>query len=321
MSVPRPLTLACGDYDINRALISGAVTPQGLSLTTLTLPSPERHARMARHREFDACELSMATLLAMHGSGDTSLVAIPAFPHRRMRHGYIFVPEQSAIREPGDLNGKRIGLRTWQTTAGLWARGILQDEHGVDLSSIEWVTQDAEDIPMEHAGTYAIARVPDGSNIVDLLRSGHLDAAIYPEQLGGRPGIRRLFADSRSAEIAYHQRTGHFPIMHTVVVRRELVDAMPWIARELLLAFRRSKQLAFDALRDPRRVSLVWLREALEEQEAVLGPDPWAYEFARNEATLATMVRYAHEQGFISEPFPAAALFVPSTLEELPIYV
>lgn len=319
--VTRHLTVACGDYDINHALATGGATARGLSLTVLRMPSPERHRRMARHREFDVCELSMATYLAILGTGDRSLVAIPAFPHRRFRHGFIFVAERADIATPADLNGRRVGLRTWQTTAGLWARGILQDEHGVDLQSIEWVTQDAEDVPMEPDRVPGLRRVPEGGSVVGMLRAGDLDALIYPEAPVGVPGIRRLFADSRAAEIAYYQRTGIFPIMHTVVVRRELVDEMPWMPREVLEAFRRSKQIAFEAMRDPRRVSLAWWREALEQQEEVLGPDPWAYDYERNRAALETIVRYAHEQGMLPEPLPARDLFVPSTLEDPPRYV
>jgi 4,5-dihydroxyphthalate decarboxylase len=314
------LSLACGAYDITRPLTDGRVTVPGVDLAVLAMPSPERHARMARHREFDICELSMATFLAIVGSGDESLVAVPAFPHRRFRHGFVFLGPRSSVTRPEELDGRRIGLRTWQTTAGLWARGILQDDHGIDLRSIDWVTQDDEDVPLDPDAGYRIRRVAEGSTVVEQLLGGELDALIYPEAPVA-PGVRRLFPDPKAAEIDYHRRTGIFPIMHTVVIRRELVDAHPWLAREVLDAFRRSKAIAFDEMRDPRRVSLAWLREALEEQEAVLGPDPWAYDVARNEAALATLVRYAHEQGLLPEPISAASLFAPTTLHDLPAYV
>ena len=320
MSVLRPLSLAVGDYDINRGLITGAVSPQGVALTVLALPSPERHARMALHREFDICEFSMATLLAMHGAGDRSLVAVPAYPHRRFRHGFVYVREGSAIQRPEDLSGRRIGLRTWQTTAGLWLRGILSDEHSVDLRSIEWITQDAEDVPLEHASGYSINQTARGENVVDMLVAGELDALIYPEAPRAA-GIRPLFADPKAAEIDYFRRTGIFPIMHAVVIKRELAEELTWLPREVLVTFRRSKQLAFDAMRDPRKVSLAWLREALNEQQAILGPDPWMYDFAGNRKALETVVRYAYEQGFIPEPFSPAELFAAATVEELPSYV
>lgn len=320
----RMLTLALGDYDINRAIATGEETPQGVDLTVITLPSPERHARMVRHAEFDVCELSLATLLALHGAGRRDLVAIPAFPHRRFRHGFAFVRADGPVVRPEDLSGRRVGLRTWQTTAGLWLRGILQDDHGVDLRSIEWVTQDAEDVPMPASSGFRFRRAgPD--NVVAMLARGDLDALIYPEAPPGvdAPGapLRRLFPDPKAAEMDYHRRTGIFPPMHAVVLRRELADELPWLARELLEAFRRSKDRAFAAMRDPRRVSLAWLRDALDEQEAALGPDPWAYDFVRTAPALDTLIRYAHEQALVEGPFPAADLFAPSTLEDLPSYV
>jgi len=315
----RQLTLACGDYDINRALVEGRVSMRGASLTVLSMPSPERHSRMAVHREFDICELSMATYLAMVGSGDRSLVAVPAFPHRRFRHGFLFVGPRSTLREPADLNGGRIGLRTWQTTAGLWLRGILQDDHGVDLPSIEWVTQDAEDVGGAVEG-YHIRRVDAGRSVVDELLAGELDALVYPEAPTAS-GVRRFWDDAKAEEIAYVERTGIFPIMHALVIRRELVDELPWLAREVLQAFRRSKDDAFAAMRDPRRVSLAWWREALSEQEAILGPDPWAYGVERSRTALETIVRYAREQGLVRGSLSVDELFVPSTLEDLPAYV
>jgi 4,5-dihydroxyphthalate decarboxylase len=320
MTETRRLSLACGDYDINRALIEGRVTPRGVELTVLAMPSPERHARMAANREFDICELSMATYLAMLGTGDRSLVAIPAFPHRRFRHGFMFVGPRSRIETPRDLNGGRIGLRTWQTTAGLWLRGILHDDHGLDLRSVDWVTQDAEDVATAGLDAFRLHRVESGTTVVDQLVAGELDALIYPESPDGA-GVRRFWTDAKAEEITYFRRTGIFPIMHAVVIRRELVEEMPWLAREVLEAFRRSKDEAFAAMRDPRRISLAWWREAREEQEAILGADPWAYDVARNRGTLETLLRYAREQGFVRNPLSLEELFVPETVDDLPGYV
>jgi len=320
-----PLTLACGDYDVNHGLISGTVEPQGIDLTVLIQPSPERHARMARHLEFDACEFSLATYLVLHGRGDFPATAIPAFPHRRFRHGYIYVNAAAGIEEPADLNGRRVGLRTWQTTAGLWARGFLQDDHGVDLTSITWVCQDREDVPLADPSRFRIERAPGSDTVTAMLERGDLDALIYPETpeavRRGDPRIARLFPDPKAAEIDYAARTGFFPLMHTVLVRREVGEAHPWVPRTLHDAFEASRALAFHRMRDPRRVSLAWFAEALAEQEAILGPDPWAYDFERNRAALETMIRWAHEQGMIPRRFPPEELFAPSTIEALPHYV
>jgi 4,5-dihydroxyphthalate decarboxylase len=325
MSEKLHLSLACGSYDINAGLVSGEVAPQGVELNVQTYSSPQRHARMALNLEFDVCEFSLATYLLLHDLKTHPVTAIPAFPHRRFRHGFIFVNADGGIREPKQLEGRRIGIRTWQTTAGLWLRGILSDEYGVDLTSIEWIAQDEEDIPLSHTGAFRIERVPAGRTVTGMLEAGEIDALIYPELpeglLSGGSRIRPLFTDAKQAEIDYFRKTGFFPIMHTVLVKTEIVEAHPWVARNLLIAFQESKDRAFRAMNDPRRVSLAWFREAFEEQRQILGDDPWAYEFERNRAVLETMVRHAHEQGLIGHRFPPEELFVPSTLAALPQYV
>ena len=325
MPSPIHLTLSCGTYDINQGLITGDVVAQGIDLTVITATSPERHWRMVRDAEFDVCEFSIGTYLMVHERGDPEVIAIPAFPHRRFRHGYIFVNTAKGIRGPKDLDGRRVGIRTWQTSAGVWARGILQDDHGVDLRSITWVAQDEEDIPLPEGHGYRFERVPDGGSVTDMLVEGELEALIYPDLPDavrrGDPRVARLFPDPRAAEIEWYGRTGFFPIMHTVLVRRSIAEAHPWIPRELLTAFEASKRRAFAAMADPRRVSLAWFSEAMEEQVRVLGPDPWSYGFEANRAALETVIRWSHEQGMIGRRFPPEELFAASTLVDLPHYV
>jgi 4,5-dihydroxyphthalate decarboxylase len=271
-----PLSIALGDYDVNDGLILGTVRVPGVELTPLVMPSPERHWRMVRHLEFDVCELSLATYLALRDRGGFPATAIPAFPHRRLRHGYAFVNAAAGIGRPADLAGRRVGVRNWGTTAGLWLRGILTDEHGLDLASIDWVAQD-DDLPLDIA-PYRLRRVPAGASVVEMLLAGELDGLIYPEapppEVLADPRMARLFPDPRAAEIAYLERGGPFPIMHTVVVRDVLVDAHPWLARALLDAFTASTELAFRRMRDPRRVSLAWFAEAMAEQRRHLGDAP-----------------------------------------------
>jgi 4,5-dihydroxyphthalate decarboxylase len=319
-----PVSLACGDYDINRALLDGSVSPRGVTLTALAYGSPERHRLMARYAAFDACEFSLATYIVMHDQG-APLTAVPAFPHRRFRHSYLFVAADSDMREPRQLEGRRIGLRSWETTAGVWMRGILQDEYGVDLRRVEWITSDVEDIDLAPPAGFSIRRVEVDSSLSQLLERGEIDALIYPETpraaTGSNPRVRRLFADPRAEEVAYFRKTRIFPIMHTVVLKSDLSERHPWLAPSLLEALRESKDRAFRRMSDPRSVSLAWLREALEEQADVLGPDPWSYELEANRRAIETLIRYAHEQGMISRPFPASELFAPAALAELPAYV
>jgi ABC-type nitrate/sulfonate/bicarbonate transport systems, periplasmic components len=331
MSTPIHLSLACGDYDINRGLIEGSVTPQGIDLTVLAYPSPPRHRRMGRHSEFDVCEFSMSSYLVAYDRQSAAqeltmepVAAIPVFPHRRFRHSFIFVNSAAGVESAKDLEGRKVGLRTWQATAGLWARGILQDEYGVDLKKVIWYLSDDEAITAEPPEGFEMRRIPQGASVTQMLLEGELDALIYPEMpsalLEGDSRIRRLFPDYKQQEIGYYQKTGFFPIMHTVVIKKSVLDEHPWVARNMQLAFRESKDLAFKRMRDPRSISLAWVRELIEEQERILGTDPWAYTFADNVAALETMIRFSHEQGMISRRMRPEALFVPSTLGELPSY-
>lgn len=318
------LTLACGDYDLTRALIDGSVQPTGIDLTVLAMPSPARHWRTMRFEEFDVAELSMSHYLVAHAN-QRAFTAIPVFPHRRFRHSFIFCRTDAGIKEPGDLNGVRIGLRTFQNTAGLWTRGILADDYGLDLASVRWFTQDEEETPWEPPGWLRIERVPDGANLDRMLVEGELEAAIYPETLPsvarGDPRVRRLFQRPREAEQEYFRRTGIFPIMHTVVVRNEILRQAPWVAVSMLQAFREAKERCYGRLRDPRQTALAWVQDLLEEQHQLLGADPWPYALEPNRLALSTLIQYSHAQGLISTQPKLEELFAENTLSDPPRYV
>jgi 4,5-dihydroxyphthalate decarboxylase len=312
------LTLAVGRYAITEPLLDGSVRPQGVTFRALTMPSPERHWRMLRHREFDVCELSLAGYTKAFGRDPDEWAAIPVFPHRRYRHGYVFTSVDSGVRTPADLAGATVGLRTWGTTAGLWVRGMFQDDFGLDLRSVRWVTESAESAGPPGDG-YTVERMPAGEGLPDLLERGQLQAVIYPERLHGA-GIRCLFDDPYAEERAYAARTRLFPIMHLVAVRRELLAAHPWLANELVTAFEEAKQAAYRRAANPRWLPLAWGEHALARQREVLGEDPWSYGLAENLPTLDTALRYCHEQGLLERPVPAADLFWPSTRDRPPTY-
>ncbi len=272
---------------------------------------------MARHLEFDVCEFSMGTYLAMLDNSDCPLVAIPAFPHRRFRHRYVFVRAASGVHDPGQLAGRPVGVYTWQTTAGIWVRGILQDEHGLDLRSIQWFTEHEEDVPLHVGPAFSVSRVTPGRSLAGMLVEGELDAIMYPQPVRHEQ-VRPLFADARAMEMDYARRTGIFPIMHTVVVRRDVLAAHPWAARSLLDAFRGSTAAAFEEMRNPRAISLAWVGDLIAEQRRILGPEPWAHGVEVNRRPLETLLRYAHEQGVTSQRHEVEDLFFPSTLDEPP---
>jgi 4,5-dihydroxyphthalate decarboxylase len=315
------LTLACGDHDITHGLIAGWTSIEGVDLTAFTMPSPERHWRMTRFLEFDICELSMSTYLIAHSRGAPYL-AVPVFPHRRFRHAYVFCNPACGVRGPSDLNGVRVGLRSFQTTAGLWARGILQHEYGVDLSSIEWVAQDEEDLPLAPNFRLRLQRAPAGGTVDAMLVRGELGAVIYPDPLpsfrDGQPNVRRLFEDYKAEEVRFYRKTGLFPIMHTVVIKRDLADRHPWLPRSVLKAFDASKRRAYHELWNPGCISMAWVEALAEEQAAVMGPDPWAYGLEPNRKALEAVTRYSFEQGCISVEPAVESLFFESTHAGVP---
>ena len=320
------LTLACGDYDINRALVDGEARVQGVDLVGLTLPSPERHWRLLRHQEFDICELSMASYLAMRDTRAQPYIAVPVFPHRRFRHSYLFVNSNAGITSPKDLEGTAIGIRTWQNTAALWMRGILQEHYDVSLQTIDWVAQDEEDVPINPAaGGFRLRRVQDGKDVDRMLVEGEIEGLLYPDLppsfRDGDPRMRRMWPDARAEEQRFFQRTGIFPIMHTVVVRESLLEDYPWLGLEIVKAFRQSKEHAWRAMEDPRRVSLAWFREALEEQRGILGRDPWPYDVAGNRGALEPLCGYAHTQGLTSRRLTVDELFDPGSVDDPPRYI
>ena len=320
------LTVALGDYDINRAILDGSLRSSGLDLIGITMASPQRHWRMLKHQEFDIAELSLGSYSARISRGEDDLVAIPAFPHRRFRHGYAFASSASRIKRPEDLAGTSIGVRNWQTTAGVWIRGILDEFHGVPVESVDWVAQDGEDVEMSLPEGVKLRRVEQGKAVTDMCASGELQGLVYPELprqiLAGDGTIKRVFADPKSVEQDYYRRTEIFPIMHVVAIKRALVEQYPWLPRTVLETFAESKRRSIERLKNPRTVSLAWLRDLQEEEEALLGADPWRYGLDQvNRNTLETFLRYAAAQGVTARQVAVDELFAPSSIDAMPEYV
>lgn len=317
------LTAAVGDYDLHRSLILGEVQPDGVDLTVLTLRSEERHWRTLRNLEFDIAELSMSSYLLLRNEPQPPLIAIPVFPHRRFRHSYLFVNPHKNIKSPKDLQGKRIGLRSWQATMGVWTRGILQEEYGVDLRSVDWYTQDEEIMEVQPEG-FRIQRVAENKDVEKMLLDGELDAFIFPDIpksfLLGNPNIDRLFSDHKQEEIRYFRKTGIFPIMHTVVIKTSLLEQYPWVALNVLKAFRESMEDAWERMKDPRKISLAWVRELIEEERSILGPDPWPIGLEPNRHALQTLLNYSRDQGMLQADLSVEELFYPATRAESPDY-
>ncbi len=297
-----PLSLSCGHYDRTQPMIDGTVKPEGIAWKITTLPSPERHNRMLVHREFDVCELSLSSYFIAR-ERNMPLTAIPVFPHRRFRHGFIFINCEAGILKPGDLAGKRMGIRRFQNTASVWVRGILADDYGIKRDSIRWFTEGQEELEVKLPPQISATRVSGGKLLDDMLVAGELDAVVYPEtlpSLGSSGKIGRLFPNYKQVEIEYFKRTGIFPIMHTLVVKSEILERHPWVAQSVWDAFQQSKLACYRYSDDQRRSALAWFGEAWEEQRVILGPDPWPYDMAHNRKAIETLVRYMNEDGLLT---------------------
>ena len=314
------LTLACGEYDLTYALHTGLISPSGIDLTVLTYESPERHWRMLRHGEFDICEMSLGSYLASRENSDSyPFTAITVFPHRRFRHSYMFKNSSNQSNDPGDFEGKKIGLRTWQTTAGIWMRRIAQEHYGLDLTSVEWYTDDSEDVQLKIPNNFNVQRIPEGRNIEEMLVSGDLDAAFYPallDSVKNNQGASHIFKNPFEEEQNYYESTNHFPLMHTVVIRNSLLEKYPWIATNIHKAFSQARDICLHKLEDPRWTALAWAREHLDHQQRTIGSNPWPYGLVpSNEKTLDKLLDYAYNQGLISKKYSPEELFVKSTLD------
>ena len=313
------LTVACGDYDIIRPLKEGLVEAGGLELVFLTDMGPrERHWRLARKHEFDVCEENVGAYFIARDQGHP-ISAIPVFLHRRFRHGFLFVNAAAGIRAPKDLAGKKVGGTNFQPASNIWMRGILEEEYGLPHRQVTWVVERSEDVAFTPPQDLAIEMIAPGKRLDLMLAEGEIAAMLSPELprafLQGDKRIVRLFPDYKEIELAYFRRTGIFPIMHVTTIKQEIVDRYPWVATNLVKAFEAAKQIAYRRIANPRTVPIAWVRSALEEQEAVLGPDPWAYGLTPgNRRNLETVMRYTFEQGMIGKTMPLDDLFADTDL-------
>jgi 4,5-dihydroxyphthalate decarboxylase len=316
MATRIPLTLACGDYEIVRALREGTVVPDGIDLTVLTaMDSSTRHWRFLRNRDFDMAEVSASSYIVSRDQG-FPFHALPVFLHRRFRHGFVFINTQKGIAKPADLAGRKIGVKSFLVTAVHWLRGILEHEYGVPHKSVHWHAELDEDIDFTPPPDVRITRLPHDKSVETMLAEGELDAVLHSDFIkpfvAGDPRVARLFPDYKTEEMNYFRKTGIFPIMHVMGIKQELAERHPWIAINMFQAFSEAKALAMRRMENPRIVPLAWYREAWEEQEQILGPDPWEYGLTdRNRHTLETLAGYSHEQGLTRRLLSLDELFLP----------
>jgi 4,5-dihydroxyphthalate decarboxylase len=321
------LSLACWDYDRTRALADGSIQPEGIDLNYLNPFVEETFFRMLRYQEFDVAECSLSSYCVSLMKEEPAFVAIPVFPSRFFRHSCIFVSAKSGIREPKELIGKRVGVPEYQMTAPVWIRGILQDEYGVDASSPEYWSGGEEEpgrdekLKLDLPAKIKLKHIGSRQTLAQMIADGELDAmhtARTPSSFHTRPGtVKRLFENYVEVEKAYFRKTKIFPIMHTVVIRREVYRANRWIAQSLYKAFAQAQRKTYENLNTTMALTtmLPWQVAHVEEARRELGEDWWPYGVEPNRHVLDTFLRYHHEQGLSKRRLKADELFAPETLE------
>jgi 4,5-dihydroxyphthalate decarboxylase len=303
------LTFACGPYDRTLALRDGSIQPEGIDLNYIASQPPDIFWRMLQFKEFEISEMSLSNHATLVSTGDAPFVAIPVFPSRVFRHGYFFVNTDKGIKTPGDLKGKRGGVH----------------EYGVKPSDIEWVQGRADRLSRKLPPDIRLTQAPAGTELGDLLERGEIDFMMTANNplafRRGSPKVRRLFPNYAEVEKDYYRRTKIYPIMHTVVIRRDIHEANPWVALSMYKALCRAKEHAYQLLADmgSPKVSSAWLQPLIEEEKEIIGQDWYPYGIEPNRPSIEALLQYTHEHGLTDRRVKLEELFAPSTLRDIPL--
>ncbi len=320
------LSVAIGDYDRVRPLIDGRVGIDGVDPVFMLLEPEEIFFRAFRQADFDICELSLSSFAVKTAAGDCPYVGVPVFPSRAFRHTSIYV-RTDRIRTPADLRGKRVGVPEYQLTANVWARAILEQEHGVSPADVTWVRGGyeqagrVEKITLDLPPSVRLENAPPGKTISAMLAEGSLDAVIGPRAPScferGHPDIGWLFQDPTAAAATWFRKTRIFPIMHLVGIRRTLAEQYPFLPAAVAKAFGAAKSVAMANLTDTSatKVTLPFVEEQLRAARALMGEDFWSYGLPANRHVLEAFLRAHHAQGLSSRPLAAEELFHPGARE------
>jgi 4,5-dihydroxyphthalate decarboxylase len=328
------LSLVCQDYDRTRALMDGTVRAQGIELDCVNLFPARIFERLFTKHEFDVAEMGLTFYLGMLGKGDAPYIGIPVFLSRVFRHSSIFVNAASGIEQPRDLIGRKWGeLFTYGHDAGVWSKGIISDEYAVPADSYSAYYVGGVDQPAAPWGWLPFAP-PEGARIEhigaartldSMLESGAIDvlfSAMVPPSLESRSRrVRRLFDNAETVEREWFRRTGIFPIMHIVVIRRDIYEKNRWVARALYDAFEASRKKVYEIFRSAhgnmhRILSIPWVTELFEENAKLMGEEPWSYGLEANRKVIDTFLRYHYEQGISKRRFTPDELFAPETMAD-----
>ena len=319
------LNFACGPYDRTQPLRDSTVQVEGVELNYVTMQPAEIFWRQLQYQEFDASEMSLSNYTSLVSTGKSPFIAIPVYPSRVFRHGYFFVNTDKGIKTGADLKGKRGGVPEYSMTAAVYMRGLMQHEFGVKPSDVEWVQGRADRLGRKLPGDVKLTQAPAGTELGDLLERGEIDFMMTANNplsfRRGSKNVARLFPNYMEMEKEYYTRTKIYPIMHTVVIRRDVYRANRWVAQSLYKAFLAAQKKAYDGYAQTAAwmAMLPWLPAHIEEARRELGEDWWPYGLEPNRHVLDTFLRYHHAQGLSKRPFKAEELFAPETLESFKV--
>jgi 4,5-dihydroxyphthalate decarboxylase len=302
------LSLAAGYHLRAKPMCDGRVKLKSFTLRAEPFESDGEGHEQFLAGKYDTGEFSLANYCALKSRGKPYM-AIPAFPNRKFRHSYIFVPENSPLKDPVQLKGKKVGIPGWLNTCGLWVRGILSDEYGVTAQDIHWVMPRPNKVELSLPAGIRIDVVPSEQSLTKRMLQGEFDAIIVPD-FPEEKGWRRLFPDSKAVEQESFRRTGIFPTSHAITFHASYLEKHPGAAQEMFDACVEAKNLALRDDADATYSNFAWNRQVWEEQQAVLGPDPWRFGIKGNEKALHALLRYAGEQGLLAKPMTLADLFI-----------
>jgi 4,5-dihydroxyphthalate decarboxylase len=321
-----PLTLACWDYDRTRPILDGRVQPEGIDLNPVCLPPEETFWRQVKHQEFDVSEFSLSYLTSLRSQGDWAYIGVPVFISRMFRHSCIYINTGLGITRPEDLAGKVAAVPGYQMTATVWMRGMLQHDYNLPPQRLNWVYSRDDIYKWNPPKDLRLDRIPQGKSLDGMLESGEIAALLTarrpPSFVKGSPKVARLFPDYRVAEEDYFRRTGLFPIMHTVIVRKEIQEQHPWVAQSLFKAFQEAKRLCYEDMQEAAalKYSLPWLLDEVQRTEKVMGKDFWPYGLEQNRHTIETLAQYSHEQGLSERLMRIEELFAGVTFDQYSIW-
>jgi 4,5-dihydroxyphthalate decarboxylase len=320
------ITVAAWDYDRVRPIMDGRVSIEGCSVNFVVIGPEECFHRAWLNGDFDVTEIGLGAHLIATSRGEAPYVGVPAFVSRMFRHSALYIRSDRGITTPADLRDKLVGVPEYQIAAALWVRGFLADDYGVMPDEVRWRQAGqrqagrAEKWPNNLPPDFPLEPLPEGLTLDAALEDGALDAVITPRvPRAYSPGgtVVRLFEDFETVEADYYTRTGVFPTMHAVGIRRDVFEQNPWLATSVFKAFQAAKEIAVADLHEAAalKTTLPWGLASIARAEAILGPDIWPYGFDENRRTLEAMARYAWEQGMLPREVAIEELFAPSTLK------